>query len=114
MHVEYLLEGGLPVGEKQVHSPTRQAGAAQRPRQAVASPEQAGAQFFIESFQAVRMNAGDHQHVPLRQRSDIHEGNDVLVFVGKARLCTPSDDLAECARCFRRPREWSSLIARFG
>ena len=98
MHVIYLLERGLAIGEEQVHSLTGQPGTALRPRQSVASPKQVRAEIFIESFQIVHMDPGNHQHVPMRQGPDVHEGDGVLVFIDKARLRPPRDDVAEDAR----------------
>src|SRR5215472_7734870 len=48
VYVEHLLEGGLPVGQEQVHAVTRQAGAAERPRQPVRGREHARAQVLVE------------------------------------------------------------------
>ena len=113
MNVEDFLEGGLAVRQEHVDSLTRQAGPIQRPGHAVRYPEKMGAQALIEDFQGLRVSAGQDKQMALVHRIKVHDGDDALIFVGKACLFTSGDNLAEHTRPIRSHRHaWSITLAR--
>jgi hypothetical protein len=61
-------------------------------------PEEVGAEVLIEGIQGMQMRAGEDEQVAWRHRIEVHDRDDVLIFVCCASLCPPGGDLTQQAR----------------
>jgi hypothetical protein len=87
VHMEDLLAGGLPVGEKEVDAIAIEARAAECRSCALSHAEQFSSIIRAEVREKRGVSSWDNKHVTPNNRLDVHKGHRALVLVDDAYLC---------------------------
>ena len=81
MDVKYILPGGFPVRQEQVHPLAAQPAGAQRRRRALGHLENSRAVLRVQLRQVRGMPARHHQYMTRRHRLNIHKCHASIVLV---------------------------------